>query len=230
MGIFISMKFLFINELPTIFISLKIALLSTIINFPIAIFLGNKLSQKYFFGKIIIESILFFPLVIPPVATGYMLLLFFGSKSSFGYFLSTLGLEIPFTFCAAIIASITVSLPIFVRHVRVSISSIEKSLIEVAYNYGLSKTAVFKNITLPLSYNGILSGALFAFIRSLGEFGATMMFAGNINNETRTISIAIWHYLQVPQGEKKAIFLLFFSILIGLTVLIISEIFLLKKF
>jgi molybdate transport system permease protein len=219
---------IFAREIPTILLSIKISIISTIICFPFAISMGYLLAKKNFFGKAFIEIFLFFPIILPPIATGYILLLFFGVKSPIGIFFANIGIEIPFTFKGAVLSSVVVSFPLFVGQIKTSMLKIDKSLIEAGINHGLTNLNIFKSIVFPLSYGGIINGVLFSFMRSLGEFGATIMIAGNIQNETRTISIAMWNYLQIPYGEKSAMCLLFFSIFLGLFSLIISGFFIEK--
>ena len=212
-------------EWIAIFLSLKVAVLVVIFMMPLAIFIGYKLARtKRLYWRLLVETLVSLPLVLPPVATGYLLLILFRSEGPAGLFLARfLGVTIPFHFFGAVIAAAVVSLPLAVRSVRVSMEIIEPHLEEAAKTLGASKKQTFFRITLHLDWPGILSAALLTFIRSLGEFGATLVLAGNIEGETRTMSVALWTYLQEPGGETSAFRLLLASILFGCICLFLSE-------
>jgi len=164
-------------------------------------------------------------LVMPPIATGYILLLTFGSSGAVGSLLDkTFGIKIVFSFAGAVIAASVVSFPIAVRAIRVSMESIHVQMEEAAATLGVGSVKSFLFITLPLAWPGILSGAVLAFIRSLGEFGATITLAGSIEGQSKTLSVALWSALQEPGQEAYAMRLLFFCVGLGFLALVLSEV------
>jgi molybdate transport system permease protein len=208
------------TEWSAIFLSLKVAAgVSFVVLFP-AILLGWILARFEFRGKIIIESLVHAPLVIPPVVTGYLLLVTFGSNGWLG---KHLGIQLAFSWQGAVLASAIVALPLAVRSIRTAISMVDRQLEETALVLGRSPLKTFFTVTLPLSWHGILGGILLAFSRSLGEFGATITFAGNIEGVTQTLPLAIYSSLQVPGGETQAMRLTIFSLLLCVLSLVISE-------
>lgn len=218
------------TEWSSIFLSLKVSMVVVIFMMPLAVFIGYKLTRsKRLCWRFLVETLVSLPLVLPPVATGYLLLILFRSQGSVGLFLAKfLGVTIPFHFLGVAIAAAVVSLPLAVRSVRVSMEAIEPHLEEAAKTLGASGVQIFFYITLPLAWPGILSAALLTFIRSLGEFGATLVLGGNIEGETRTMSMALWTYLQEPGGDASAFRLLLASILFGCICLFLSELFVIK--
>jgi molybdate transport system permease protein len=207
-------------ELSAIGLSLKVAAgVAAGVMLP-AVGLGWLLTRREFRGKILVESLVHAPLVVPPVVTGYLLLMTFGAN---GWFARQFGLRLAFTWQGAVLASAIVALPLAVRSVRTSISMVDRRLEETALVLGRSPLRTFLTVTLPLSWPGILGGILLAFSRSLGEFGATVTFAGNIEGETQTLPLAIYSALQVPGGESQAMRLTVCSILLCILSLVISE-------
>ncbi len=215
----------FFEEISIILLSLKVAACSTFFIMPLALYVGRKLSRGHFFGRLVVETALSMPLVLPPVATGFLLLLLFGSEGLLGKpFLYLFGIRITFSFIGAVLAACVVSFPIAVRSVRVSMEGIDAHFEEVAATLGVGRLKRFFGITLPLAWPGILSGAVLTFIRSLGEFGATMTLAGTIDGQSKTLSIALWTALQEPGKEPYAFRLLFFCMIVGAIALFFSEI------
>jgi molybdate transport system permease protein len=214
------------GELQTLWLSFRVACLVVLLIMPLAIYLGYKLARgKWLSARVLIETLVLLPLALPPVAMGYLLLLLFGSSGPIGSFLyDVFGIHVSFTMFGAVLAAAVVSFPLAVRSVRVSMEAIDVHLEEAAATLGASPWQTFTKITLPLAWPGILSGAVLAFIRSLGEFGATMILAGNIEGETRTLSVALWTFLQRPDGESAAFRLLAFSVIFGFICLLLSEI------
>ena len=211
-------------ELTAIGLSLKVAFICTIIVLPIAIFIGWFLARKHFPGKAFVEGFLHLPLVLPPVTTGYLLLLLFGTNGWMGgLFYDWLGIRIAFSFPAAIIAAIVVSFPLVTRSIRLSVELVDKNLEEAAKTLGASGMRVFFTVTLPLALPGVISGAILAFARSLGEFGATISFAGNIEGETQTLPLAIFSTMQVPGQEFSTLRLVVVSIILSLLAMIGAE-------
>ncbi len=211
-------------EVNAIILSLKVALYCALISLPAALGLGYLMARRNFFGKPLVESIIHLPLVLPPVTTGYLLLLLLGSQSFAGKWLyATFGIKLPFSFEAAVIASVIVSFPLIVRSVRTAMEMVDSGLEDASHMLGAGKWRTFFRITVPLALPGIVSGTILAFARSLGEFGATITFAGNIAGETRTLPLAIYTYMQVPGKESETMRLVMVSIVISFLAMVISE-------
>jgi molybdate transport system permease protein len=208
-------------EYQAIWLSLKVAVLTSIIALPVAIISGYFLARKQFRGKAIVEALLHLPLVLPPVTTGYLLLLFLGTNGILGKWLfEWLGIRIAFSFEAAVIASTIVSFPLIIRAVKVAMQMVDPGLEEASRSLGVSPVKTFFFITLPLARPGILGGFVLGFARSLGEFGATITFAGNIAGETRTLPLAIYAQMQVPGQERETLMLVMVSVLISFVAII----------
>ena len=211
-------------EMSALTISVKVALLCAFISLPFSVFFGWFLARKNFRIKPIVEAFLHIPMVMPPVTTGYVLLLFFGTNGFLGKWLEYhFGIRIAFSFSAAIVASIIVSFPLAVRAVKQAVEMVDKRLEDAAGILGASRWKVFFTITAPLAFPGILSGFLLSFTRSLGEFGATITFAGNILGETRTIPLALFSAMQTPGKEGEAFRLMLISIVISFIAMLASE-------
>ncbi len=211
-------------EITAILLSIKVAVLCTVILLPVAVVVGWFLARKHFWGKAIVEGILHLPLVLPPVTTGYVLLILFGSNGILGSFLfEKWGIQIAFSFYAAVIAAIVVSFPLVTRAIRLSIELVDKNYEDAAHTLGASGLRVFFTVTLPLALPGVISGAILAFARSLGEFGATISFAGNIAGETQTLPLAIFSSMQVPGQETVTLRLVVVSIILSLIAMIGAE-------
>ncbi|HEY5652747.1 MAG TPA: molybdate ABC transporter permease subunit [Pontiella sp.] len=209
------------TELSAIGLSLKVAIgVATAVLFP-SVLLGWLMARREFPGKILLESLVHAPLVVPPVVTGYLLLMTFGKQGWLG---KHLGMELAFSWEGAVLASSIVALPLAVRSVRMAISLVDRRLEETALTLGRSPVWIFLHITLPLAWPGVLGGVLLAFSRSLGEFGATITFAGNIEGVTQTLPLAIFTALQMPGGENQALRLTIFSLILCILSLIISEV------
>ncbi len=211
-------------EIQAIKQSIKVAVYCSLISLPIALWLGYKMARHNFYGKSLVESIIHLPLVMPPVTTGYLLLLLLGSKSWIGKWLFTVfGVKLAFSFQAAVIASVFVSFPLIVRSVRTAMEMVDTGLEEASRILGAGRIKTFFRITVPLALPGIVSGTILAFARSLGEFGATITFAGNIEGETQTLPLAIYAYMQVPGKEDATLRLVMVSIVISLIAMTLSE-------
>jgi molybdate transport system permease protein len=211
-------------EITAIELSLKVALICTIVVLPIAIFFGWFLARKQFHGKAFVEGFLHLPLVLPPVTTGYILLVIFGTNGLLGSFLyDHFGIRIAFSFPAAVLAAIVVSFPLVTRSIRLSIELVDRNYEEAAKTLGASNLRIFFTITLPLALPGVISGAILAFARSLGEFGATISFAGNISGETQTLPLAIFSTMQVPGQESSTLRLVVVSVILSLAAMIGAE-------
>jgi molybdate transport system permease protein len=182
------------------------------------------LARARFPGKILVDGLVHLPLVLPPVVTGYLLLIGFGRRGPIGAFLDqTFGLVFAFRWTGAALASAVMGFPLLVRAVRLSIEAVDRKLEDAAASLGARRVSVFATITLPLILPGLIAGAVLAFAKALGEFGATITFVSNIPGETQTIPSAIYTALQVPDGEAAAIRLSVVSIVISLSALVLSE-------
>jgi molybdate transport system permease protein len=211
-------------EIAALSLSIKVALWCTVISLIPGIFVGWLLARKSFPGKSLVDSLVHLPLVLPPVVPGYLLLILLGTQGVVGKWLyQTFGVEIAFTWKGAVVASALMAFPLMVRAVRLAISQIDKGLETAAHTLGASPLYVFFTITLPLSLPGIITGLILSFSRSLGEFGATITFVGNIEGETRTLPLAIYTYTQVPGADDQAMRLVVISIVIALAALFISN-------
>lgn len=212
------------SEWSAIRLSLLVAIVCAVIILPIAIVVGWFLARKSFWGKSIVEGFLHLPLVLPPITTGYILLLLFGNNGVIGSFLyEKLGIQIAFSFYAAVLAAIVVSFPLVTRSIRLSIELVDEKLEQAAQTLGASFIRVFFTITLPLAMPGVISGFILAFARSLGEFGATISFAGNIEGETQTLPLAIFSEMQIPGQEASTLRLVLVSVILSLVAMIGAE-------
>lgn len=211
-------------EISALILSVKVALLSAVLSLPLVVFTGWFLARVNFRMKPFVEALLHIPMVMPPVTTGYALLLVFGTNGWIGRFLEQhFDLRIAFSFTAVVLASVVVSFPLAVRAVKQAVEMVDQQLEDAAEILGAGRVKVFLTITLPLSFPGILSGFLLSFTRSLGEFGATVTFAGNILGETRTIPLALFSAMQTPGKEGEAFRLMALSILISFVAMLFSE-------
>jgi len=217
------------SELEAIRLSIGVAVYSSLISLPFALLLGYILARKQFAGKAVVESFIHLPLVMPPVTTGYLLLLILGTRGFIGKWLfETFGLKLAFTFEAAVIASVVVSFPLIVRSIRTAIEMVDSGLEDASRILGVGRVKTFFRITVPLAAPGILSGTILAFARSLGEFGATITFAGNIAGETQTLPLAVFAYMQVPGRENETLRLVLISVLISFVAMALSELYIRK--
>jgi len=189
------------------------------------VFFGWLLARTQFRGKALVDAILHAPLVLPPVVTGYLLLVVLGRRGIAGaWLLKHFGISFAFTWKAAVVASAIMALPLMVRAVCLAIELVDRRLEDAARTLGAGFFRTFVTITLPLALPGVATGLVLAFARSLGEFGATMIFAGNIAGETRTLPLAVYTLLQVPGGEASAMRLVVLSLVLALGALVLSEV------
>lgn len=206
-----------------IYFTLWVSILSTVLILPGGIFLAWLLSRPRWIGKSVVETLVALPLVVPPVATGLILLEFFGRRGVLGSFLEkNLGLEIVFTWRAVVIAIGVMSFPLLVRTSRVAFEGVNPRLEEIARTLGAGEARIFFTIALPLAARGIIAGTMLAFARALGEFGATVMVAGNIPGRTSTIALSIYEYVQLGE-DRAALKLLAFSVLMAFGAVWVSE-------
>lgn len=211
-------------EWSAVGLSLKVALGVAVITAVPAVLVGWLFARKEFRGKLLLESLVHAPLVIPPVVTGYLLLVTFGRNGFAGKWLAEVfDVRLVFTWQGAVLASAIVAFPLAVRSVRLAVSMVDARLEEAARTLGYNRGRVFMKVTLPLAWPGILGGILLAFSRSLGEFGATITFAGNVEGSTQTLPLAIYSALQVPGEETLAMRLVIASLILCFASLLISE-------
>ena len=209
-----------VEEWNALLLSAKVAGFATLISLPFAILVAWFLARYQFRFKYIVEALLQMPLVLPPVVLGYLLLISFGTQGWIGKFLYQFGIQLAFNWKGAVLASIIVAFPLMVQPIRLSFQMINRELEIVAGSLGASPFKVFLSISLPLCLPGILIGSILCFSRSLGEFGATITFVGNIPDETRTIPIAIYTLIQQPNGEQMAMRLVVLSLILAFSSLI----------
>jgi molybdate transport system permease protein len=213
------------EEWTAIGLSVQVAITATLASLPLAIFAGFALARWSFPGKTLLNGLLHLPLVLPPVVTGYLLLLSFGRQGPVGAFLyDTLGLTFSFRWTGAALAAAVMSFPLMLRAIRLSFETIDRRLENAAGTLGAGPLATFVTVTLPLAAPGILVGVILCFAKALGEFGATITFVSNIPGQTQTIPSAIYTYTQVPGGEASALRLAAVSVTIALLALIASEV------
>ena len=200
------------EELSALYLSAKVAGFATAISLPFAILLAWILARYEFRLKYVVETLLHLPMVLPPVVLGYLLLIVFGGNGWIGQWLQQWGIQLAFNWKGAVLAAMIVAFPLMVQPIRLSFQMINPQLEQVANSLGVHPYKVFCSISLPLALPGILIGCILCFSRSLGEFGATITFVGNIPDETRTIPIAIYSLLQQPDGEQMALRLVLLSL------------------
>lgn len=211
-------------ELQAIELSIKVAAYCALIITIPAIAIAWVLARKDFVGKSLLDGLVHIPMILPPVVPGFLLLTLFGKQGWLGAMLHQyLGISLAFTWLGAVLASAIMAFPLMVRSVRLSFSQIDQGLEQAASTLGASPSKTFMSISLPLALPGLLTGFILAFSRSLGEFGATITFVGNIEGETRTLPLAIYSYTQMPGGELIAMRLVIMCVLISLLALVASN-------
>jgi molybdate transport system permease protein len=212
------------EELTAIKLSLRVATVAVVASVPVAILVAYALSRGNFKGKILLDGLVHMPLVLPPVVTGYALLILFGRKGPIGSFLEqAFGIVLSFRWTGAALAAAVMSFPLMVRAIRLAMDSIDRRSEEAAATLGASPVWVFATVTLPLAFSGIVAGTVLAFAKALGEFGATITFVSNIPGETQTIPAAIYSYTQTPDGDAGALRLSLVAVGLAFAALIASE-------
>jgi len=217
------------EELSALYLSAKVALFTTVFSLPFAVALGWYLARYEFRLKFLVEALLQLPMVLPPVVLGYLLLVLFGNQGFIGKYLNVMGIQLAFNWKGAVLASMIVAFPLMVQPIRLSFQLMNQQLDQIAGSLGATPWKVFLSINLPLAIPGIVIGSILCFSRSLGEFGATITFVGNIPDETRTIPIAIYSFLQQPNGENMAMRLVALSLFLAFAALI-ANYFILQKY
>jgi len=212
------------EELTAIRLSLRVAFWAMLCSLPVGVAMALLLARGRFWGKALLNAIVHLPLVMPPVVTGYLLLLLLGRKGMLGQFLAdSLGIVFAFRWTGAALACAVMGFPLMVRSMRLSIEAVDRRLEDAAGTLGANRFWVFATITLPLILPGIVAGMILSFARALGEFGATITFVSNIPGETQTLPTAIYMLIQVPGGDLAAFRLTLVSIAISLAALLVSE-------
>src|SRR5499426_1213474 len=212
------------DEWIAIHLSLKIALVATVVALPFGIAIAWLLARKNFWGKALLDGLVHMPLVLPPVVTGYLLLISFGRRGPAGAFLADhFGIVFSFRWTGAALACGVMGFPLMVRAIRLSIEAVDTRLEEAAGTLGANRAWVFLTVTLPLIVPGILAGMILCFAKAMGEFGATITFVSNIPGETQTLPSAIYTFTQVPGGDAGAMRLTIVSVVIAMLALLASE-------
>jgi molybdate transport system permease protein len=212
------------EEWDAVWLSVKVATVAMATSLPLGLAIAMLLARRDFWGKSLLNGIVHLPLVMPPVVTGYLLLLTFGRKAPLGSFLGeNFGIVFSFRWTGAALACAIMGFPLMVRAIRLSIEAVDRKLEAAASTLGANSAWVFLTITLPLTLPGILAGMILSFAKAMGEFGATITFVSNIPGETQTLPSAIYTFTQVPGGDSGALRLTLISIVISLGALIVSE-------
>ena len=212
------------DEWTAVLLSVRIAVVATVVALPFGIAVAWLLARKSFWGKELVDGLVHLPLVLPPVVTGYLLLIWFGRRGVIGSYLAdTFGIVFSFRWTGAALACGVMGFPLLVRAIRLSIEAVDAKLEDASRTLGASPFRVFATVTLPLALPGVIAGMVLCFAKALGEFGATITFVSNIPGETQTVSAAIYTYLQVPGGDASAARLVVVAIVISLIALIASE-------
>lgn len=213
-----------VEELAAIRLSLRVAFWAMLGSLPFGILVALALARSRFWGKTFVDGVVHLPLVLPPVVTGYLLLLLFGRRGPLGELLEqSFGIVFAFRWTGAALAGAVMGFPLMVRAIRLSIETVDRRLEDAAGTLGANRFWVFALVTLPLTLPGIVAGMLLSFAKSLGEFGATITFVSNIPGQTQTLASAIYAYTQVPGGDAQALRLTFVSIMISMAALLASE-------
>ena len=211
-------------EWGAVALSLKVSFWATVLSLPLALITAQALARGRFWGKSALNLAVHLPLLMPPVVTGYLLLVLFGTQGPLGRFFALFGVEFAFRWTGAALAGAIMGFPLMVRAIRLAIEAVDPRLEEAAATLGASRARVFLTVTLPLMAPGIAAGAILGFAKAMGEFGATITFVSNIPGQTQTVPTAIYTFLQVPGQEGAALRLIVVSVLLSAAALIASEI------
>lgn len=212
------------EEWQAVALSLRVAVWATLLSLPFGLFVAYALARWRFPGRQVLNGVVHLPLILPPVVTGYLLLLTFGRQGWLGGFLDeSFGIVLAFRWTGAALAAAVMAFPLMVRAMRLAIEAVDPRLEEAAATLGAPRVMVFATVTLPLILPGILAGAILAFAKAMGEFGATITFVSNIPGQTQTLPSAIYSFLQVPGGEVQAMRLVLVSVAVAMAALGLSE-------
>jgi molybdate transport system permease protein len=212
------------DEWRAVALSLRVSFWATLLSLPLGIVVAYVLARYDFWGKQLLNGLVHLPLILPPVVTGYLLLITFGRRGPVGGFLEDCcGLIFAFRWTGAALAAAVMAFPLMVRAIRLAIEAVDPKLEQAAGTLGASRPWVFATVTLPLILPGVIAGAILAFAKAMGEFGATITFVSNIPGQTQTLPSAIYGFLQVPGGDAQALRLVLISIAIAMVALLASE-------
>ena len=211
------------EEWAAVALSLKVSFWATLISLPFGVLVAYALARWSFPGKQLLNGLVHLPLILPPVVTGYLLLMAFGVRGPIGSVLADAGVVFAFRWTGAALAAGVMAFPLMVRAIRLSIEAVDPKLEQAAATLGASPMWVFSTVTLPMILPGIIAGTILAFAKAMGEFGATITFVSNIPGETRTVPSAIYAFLQVPGGEDSAMRLVVVSVVVAMSALLLSE-------
>jgi molybdate transport system permease protein len=213
------------EEWTAVHLSLRVALVATVVSLPFGILIAVVLARGRFWGLSLLNGLVLLPLILPPVVTGYILLLLFGRRGPIGSFLAdNFGIVLSFRWTGAALACGVMGFPLMVRAIRLSAEGVDTRLEQAAGTLGANRAWVFVTVTLPLIVPGIIAGMILCFAKAMGEFGATITFVSNIPGETQTLPSAIYTFTQVPGGDVGALRLTIVSIIIAMGALIASEV------
>lgn len=211
-------------EWQALALSLRVSLFATLLSLPFGVFIAYALARWQFRGKHLLNVLVHLPLILPPVVTGYLLLLTFGRQGAIGSWLyDSFGMVLAFRWTGAVLAAAIMAFPLMVRSLRLAIEAVDPKLEQAAATLGASRLWVFATVTLPLILPGLIAGSVLAFAKAMGEFGATITFVSNIPGQTQTLPSAIYAFLQVPGGEGPALRLVIVSIIVAMGALLVSE-------
>ena len=212
------------EEWRAVALSLRVSFWATLLSLPFGLMVAYALARREFWGKQLLNGIVHLPLILPPVVTGYLLLMTFGRRGAVGQYLDQwFGIVLAFRWTGAALAAAVMALPLMVRAMRLSLEAVDRKLEGAARTLGAGPWRTFFAVTLPLSMPGVLAGMVLGFARSIGEFGATITFVSNIPGETRTLPLAIYSALQVPGGESDVARLALVSVVLSVAALVASE-------
>jgi molybdate transport system permease protein len=212
------------EELTAIKLSLRVAAVATLFSLPFGVLLAMLLARGRFYGRALLNALVIMPLVLPPVVTGYVLLLVFGRQGPAGRWLAdNLGVVFAFRWTGAALACAIMGFPLLVRSIQLSVEAVDRRLEQAASTLGANRSFVFLSVTLPLIAPGIIAGAILGFARAMGEFGATITFVSNIPGETQTLPTLIYTLTQVPGGDAGAFRLTLISLALSLGAILVAE-------
>ena len=212
------------EEWQAVALSLRVAFWAVLASLPLGVLTAYALARWRFPGRQLLNGLVHLPLILPPVATGYLLLLAFGTRGPLGSLLQEVGIVFAFRWTGAALAAAVMAFPLMVRAIRLSIEAVDPRLEQASATLGASGPWVFATVTLPLVLPGILAGAILAFAKAMGEFGATITFVSNIPGQTQTLPTAIYAFLQVPGGEASALRLVGIAVAVSMAALLLSEV------
>ncbi|MCT8329287.1 molybdate ABC transporter permease subunit [Albidovulum sediminis] len=212
------------DEWRAVALSLRVSFWATLVSLPFGLLVAYALARWNFWGKPLLNGVVHLPLILPPVVTGYLLLIIFGRRGAVGQVLDEwFGVVLAFRWTGAALAAGIMAFPLMVRAMRLAIEAVDPRLEQAAGTLGASRPWVFATVTLPLILPGVIAGAILAFAKAMGEFGATITFVSNIPGQTQTLPSAIYAFLQVPGGEPQAARLVAIAIAIAMAALLLSE-------